>query len=285
MSSKRVRFASVGTVPQQSGAKVEAMEHCSIEFRAVGDREQQESVAPGPGHAGRGRGRLLVAYAIVALVALTAIAAIIVLSSGSDSAPRGNPHINLESGITNGVSPDSRAGIKPPELEEQGLRKAARAAGCELRLRLPDEGHQHIPARAPEPGYNTNPPTSGNHVDEQQADGAYRETPPPASVVHSLEHGRLAIQYQPDLPERAQLELIGLFDTMYGGTLVFPNPDMPYMVAATTWTNLLGCHSYRRVLTFPAIEYFGKATWGRFGGEPVIGLTPGIPTPQGHISP
>lgn len=78
------------------------------------------------------------------------------------------------------------------------------------------------------------PPTSGDHVEEQQANDAYRETPPPVSVVHSLEHGRLATQYRPDLPEQAQLELIGLFDTMYGGTLLFPNPDMPYMVSATT---------------------------------------------------
>jgi hypothetical protein len=38
--------------------------------------------------------------------------------------------------------------------------------------------------------------------------------------VHSLEDSRLAIQYRLDLPEQAQLELIGLFDTLYGGTLM-----------------------------------------------------------------
>ncbi|HET8815044.1 MAG TPA: DUF3105 domain-containing protein [Solirubrobacterales bacterium] len=213
-------------------------------------------------------------------MSLIAIAGIIVLSSGSDSAARGNPHINLDSGITNGIAPDSRAGIEPPELEEQGLQKAARAADCELRLRLRDEGRDHIPPSAPEPRYKTTPPTSGDHIEEQQADGAYRETPPPASVVHSLEHGRLAIQYQPDLPERAQLELIGLFGTMYGGTLLFPNPDMPYMVAATTWTNLLGCRSYQGAISLAALKAFGETTWGRFGSESVIGLTPAIPTPR-----
>ncbi|HEX5990155.1 MAG TPA: DUF3105 domain-containing protein [Solirubrobacterales bacterium] len=213
-------------------------------------------------------------------MALIAIVAIIALSSGSDSAARGNPHINLESGITNGIAPDSRVGIEPPAFEEQNLQAAARAADCELQLRLPEEGDEHIPAGAPEPRYKTNPPTSGDHVDEQQADGAYRETPPPASVVHSLEHGRLAIQYRPDLPEEAQLELLGLFDTMYGGTLVFPNPDMPYLVAATTWTNLLGCRSYHQTMTLGAIELFGRATWGKFGGEPVLGLSPANATPK-----
>jgi hypothetical protein len=213
-------------------------------------------------------------------VALIAIVAIFVLSSGSDSAAHGNPHINLDSGITNGITPDSRVGIEPPELEDQIPQEAVQSAGCELRLHLPDEGHEHVSASAPEPRYRTKPPTSGDHVDEQQADGAYRETPPPASVVHSLEHGRLAIQYRPDLPEQAQLELIGLFDTMYGGTLLFPNPDMPYMVAATTWTNLVGCRSHHGAMTFVSIEAFGKATWGRFGGEPMIGLKPTTPTPR-----
>jgi len=227
----------------------------------------------------RGRKRLLAAYVIVALVAIIAIVAIIVLSSGPDSAARGNPHINLDSGITNGIAPDSRVGIEPPAFEKQNLQAAAQAAGCELRLRLPEEGDEHIPASAPEPSYKTNPPTSGDHVEEQQADGAYRETPPPVSVVHSLEHGRLTIQYRPDLPERAQLELIGLFDTMYGGTLLFPNPDMPYMVAATTWTNLMGCRSYRQAVTLAAIKAIGSSTWGKFGGEQVIGLEPTAPTP------
>ena len=244
------------------------------------DQEEQESTGSVLGHlAQKGRGRLLATYAIVGLVALIAIASIIFLSSGSDTAAHGNPHINLESGITNGIVPDSRVGIEPPGLAKQSLQKAAKAADCELRLRLPDEGRDHIPSSAPEPRYKTKPPTSGDHLAEQQADGAYRETPPPGSVVHSLEHGRLAIQYRSDLPERAQLELIGLFDTMHGGTILFPNPDMPYMVAATTWTNLLGCRYHHQATTLAAIEAFGRNTWGRFGGEPVIGLNPTTPTP------
>lgn len=243
-------------------------------------QEEQKSTGSGSGQpAEKGRGRLLAAYAIVALVALIAIVAIVVLSSGTDSAARGSPHINLDSGITNGIAPDSRAGVEPPELEDQNLQKAARAAGCELQLRLPDEGHEHIPAGAPEPQYRTKPPTSGDHVDEQQADGAYRETPPPVSVVHSLEHGRLAIQYSLTLPERAQRELIDLYGTIYGGVILFPNGQMPYEVAATSWTNLLGCQHYKGAATLRAILSFGRATWGRYGGESVTALPPAAPTP------
>ena len=72
----------------------------------------------------------------------------------------------------------------------------------------------------------------------------------------------MEIQYSPDLPEKDQLALKGLYDTMYGATLLFPNDNMPYEVAATTWTNLLGCPNYKGAITLDAIRAFGKATWG-----------------------
>jgi hypothetical protein len=229
--------------------------------------------------ADRGRGRLIAAYAVVGVLCLAALGGILLLSSGPTSESIGDPHVNPMSGSINGVPPDSRSGTEPPELAAPGLRQAARAAGCVLRLHLPDEGHRHISPAAPEPDYRTIPPTSGNHVDEQQADGAYRTTPRQAAVVHSLEHGRLAIEYQPDLPEQDQLELVGLFDSIYGGTLLFPNPQMPYAVAAVAWTNLLGCRDYAGPDTLIALRAFGKATWGKFGGEPLTGLPPSGPTP------
>jgi uncharacterized protein DUF3105 len=98
-------------------------------------------------------------------------------------------------------------------------------------------------------------------------------------LVHSLEHGRLQIQYSPDLPESAQLELIGLYDTMYGASLLFPNENMPYEVAATTWTNLIGCNEYKGAITLDAIRDFGKVTWGKYGGEPVDAFPHNGPTP------
>ena len=51
----------------------------------------------------------------------------------------------------------------------------------------------------------------------------------------------MEIQYSPELPEEDQLALKGVYETMYGGTLLFPNDNMDYEVAATTWTNLIGC--------------------------------------------
>jgi Protein of unknown function (DUF3105) len=250
------------------------------------EKRRRERVEAEGSDAGSSRNRLIIGYAIAAVVVLAIAIVVFVLASGGDSDKKGDAHINLNASIgsTNGVEPDSRAGTAPAAAKVTSLAAAAKAAGCDLRLHLKDEGHEHIPVGSPTPNYRTNPPTSGAHVEPpyQQADGAYRETPEEIDYVHSLEHGRMEIQYSPDLPEEDQLALKGLYDTMYGATLLFPNEKMPYEVAATTWTNLLGCPTYEGAATLDAIRAFGKATWGKYGGEPAeyfpfTGPTPAQP--------
>jgi hypothetical protein len=240
-------------------------------------REQRQSK-----RAKAGQRRLLGAYiaaGAIGLAVLVGIGAVIASSLGEEDT--GLAHIEQGSGSTNALSPDAREGVAPPPVKVSDLKKAARQAGCELRLEVRDEGKTHIPVSAGTPDYETNPPTSGNHVvpPYQQADGAYSEPVDEINIVHALEHGRMAIQYSPDLSEDAQLELKGLYDKMYGGTLLFPNPEMDYAVAATTWTNLLGCDEYRGPMTLDAIRAFGKRTWGRYGGEPVNAFGLKGPTP------
>lgn len=242
-------------------------------------RQERES-----GQAKGDKRRLLAVYGIAGLIGLLVVAGIVALiaSSGGDGGG-GAAHINQGSGSTNGVKPDERGGTAPPEVKVADLKQAAKQAGCALRLQLKDEGHTHIAPTAAAPDYKTNPPTSGSHAEApyQEADGAYSEMPGEIFIVHSLEHGRIQIQYSPDLPEEDQLALKGLYDTMYGGTLLFPNENMDYEVAATAWTNLLGCPKYKGAITLDAIRDFGKATWGRYGGEgagAVKGPTPVAPT-------
>jgi hypothetical protein len=249
------------------------------------EKRRQERIEGEEADAGSNRNRLIVGYAVASTVILAAaVLVFVLLGSGSgDSGPKGDAHINLNASIgsTNGIEPDNRAGTAPPPLKVADLAAAAKKAGCDLRLKLPDEGHEHIPVGSPPPDYKTNPPTSGAHVEPpyQQADGAYTEMPAEIDFVHSLEHGRMEIQYSPDLAKADQLALKGLYDTMYGATLLFPNEEMPYKVAATTWTNLLGCPTYKGAITLDAIRDFGKATWGKYGGEPVEAFPFTGPTP------
>jgi hypothetical protein len=255
-----------------------------------GEREREklreERIEAEKREARGGSSRLILAYAIGSTVVLAiAILVFILATGGSDSSgAKGDAHINvnLAMGSTNGVKPDEREGIPPPPPKVTNLQQAAKQAGCKLELHLEDEGHEHIPKGSPEPKYKTSPPTSGNHVEPpyQQADGAWAEEPEPIDYVHSLEHGRLEIQYAPKLPNKEQLELKGLYDTMYGATLLFPNKNMPYEVAATTWTNLIGCPEYKGSITLDAIRAFGKETWGKYGGESAFAFKFTGPTPS-----
>ncbi|HEX3174405.1 MAG TPA: DUF3105 domain-containing protein [Solirubrobacterales bacterium] len=239
-------------------------------------REERESA-----QAKSGKRRLVTVYAIAAVIGLAVVGGIVAVVASSGGSSGGESHINQASGSTNGIEPDEREGTAPPAVATVKLQEAAKKADCTLRLGLKDEGHTHISPTAQTPDYKTSPPTSGNHAEApyQQADGAYAEMPGEIFIVHSLEHGRLEIQYSPDLPEEDQLALKGLYDTMYGGALLFPNENMDYEVAATAWTNLIGCGEYKGAATLDAIRAFGRETWGKYGGEPVNAFALKGPTP------
>ncbi|HSS04006.1 MAG TPA: DUF3105 domain-containing protein [Solirubrobacterales bacterium] len=239
-------------------------------------RQERES-----GQAKADKRRLVAVYGVAAVIGLVVVIGVISLIASAGGGGSGESHINQASGSTNGVKPDERSGTTAPKAKVTNLKQAAKQAGCTLRLHLRDEGHTHIAPTATTPDYKTSPPTSGNHVEApyQQADGAYSEMPGEIFFVHSLEHGRMEIQYSPDLAEEDQLALKGLYETMYGGTLLFPNENMDYEVAATTWTNLMGCSEYKGAITLDAIRDFGRATWGRYGGEPANAFSLKGPTP------
>lgn len=205
--------------------------------------------------------------------------------SGGDGSAKA--HINEKTGAVNGAIPDERVGIKPPPDKQAGATAAAKAAGCYLLKDVPPKGEEEIAPGTPTPKYSSDPPTSGPHFGppHQQADGAYLVTPEAAATVASLDHGRMTIQYAPDLPEEIQLELKGLFDTMYGGTLLFPNSTMNYAVAATTWGHVLGCTGYDKAETLNAIRAFGKETWGKYGEVPVKKFPVEGPTPANPEEP
>lgn len=233
--------------------------------------------------AGSERRRLVAGYTVAGLIGLVVLVGIVIaVASSVGTNDGGKGHINLGSGSTNGIEPDVREGPEPPPAKVTDLKEAARKAGCELRLELSDEGASHLPATATEPPYGTNPPTSGNHAEPpyQEADGAYSEPVKPLYYLHSIEHGRMAIMYGPDLADSDQEALKGLYETMYGGTLLFPNEKMPYEVAAVTWTNLIGCDEYKGAITLDAIRAFGKETWDKYGNEPANLFNLRGPTPR-----
>jgi hypothetical protein len=193
------------------------------------------------------RRRLVLGYIVAGLLTLAVLGGLFaVITGGSeDGGPKpGCEEARIEpdsGGSFNGLDPDCRA-------------LAAKAAGCELRENLEEEGATHVP-NSTDVAYETNPPTSGDHNPTYVADGAYLtplRTNPKASAnelnirnfVHSLEHGRVELQYSSDLPDDEQLALKGVFDEDPNGMLMFPNDDMPAAVAVTAWSQLLTCPEY-----------------------------------------
>jgi uncharacterized protein DUF3105 len=224
------------------------------------ERLRAERLAAQSKGTGGERRRLLLGYVLAGLLgAAVIVGLIVVISSSGNGSGDGNfdacanGHFQLQSG-TPPAQPDDktaseadcREGTPPPPIQIGDLEASAKAAGCDLRLDLPDEGNSHIQPTDPTPKYGTNPPTSGNHATSpyQAADGAYIDFPDPKFTTHSLEHGRIDYQYSPKLPEDEQLAIKGVFDESPDGTLLFPNPQMPYAVAATAWTNMVGCKDY-----------------------------------------
>lgn len=216
-------------------------------------------------------------------VAAALVVAVLMISGCGDSSDGSgdSAHINDESGSTHELIPDERTGPTPPPVKIKDIEEAAEVARCFfLRGIGPKQGKRVSQGTKPA-DYQTNPPVSGPYVEPpyQQADGAYMNMPDKIDQLGALDHGRMTIQYAPDLAEKSQLELKGLYDTMYGGTLFFPNDEMNFAVAATTWGNLIGCTVYDTQTTLDAVRAFGKATWGKYGSQPVKSFPFEGPTP------
>ena len=132
-----------------------------------------------------------------------------------------------------------------PEQVIGDVKEAAKAAGCKLEHPA-IEGAQHEERDFTEADYKTNPPTSGNHFPTWSEDGVYPtgSTPPLGELVHTLEHGRIDVQYKPGTPAETVDQLNALLAETNDGyhMLLFENQtNMDAQVAATAWGHSLTC--------------------------------------------
>jgi hypothetical protein len=168
------------------------------------------------------------------LAAIAVVAVVLIVSSGG-----GN-----EGGDPTKVSATD---VKLPKAAEPDLDKAAKAAGCTV-ANPPDEGRSHEDKTFTAADYKTNPPTSGNHFPNWAQDGIYTEKTVPqlGMLVHTLEHGRIDVQYKPGTSPQIIKQLEAFLDESDGGRhmLLFPNTtNMDAQIAATAWDHSLTCPS------------------------------------------
>jgi hypothetical protein len=158
------------------------------------------------------------------------------------------------------ATPTATASVEAlPKVKIRTLTAAAKAAGCTI-SNPPVLGATHDTREFTEADYNSNPPTSGEHFPEWYEDGIYAPgtTPNLGMLVHTLEHGRIDLQYKPGTPPETVTRLETLVDELDSGyhMLLFENgTDMPYAVAATAWGHLLGCPTMNDKV-FDAIRAF-----------------------------
>lgn len=135
-----------------------------------------------------------------------------------------------------------------PEQRTSDLDEAADRAGCEV-INARYEGKNHEDREFKASDFKTNPPTSGTHTPVWAEDGVYEadSLPPLGQLVHTLEHGRIDVQYKDGTPQQTVRKLEALLKENNDGyhMLLFPNPTgMKYQVAATAWTHILGCERF-----------------------------------------
>ena len=195
------------------------------------EREQAERKA-----AGRRRRLQYVFGGLLALAAVAGIVAVVALGvgGGGDGGEPGSPSDPSE----------AAADVKLPEQKTGDVKAAAEAAGCEL-ANPEIEGSTHEDKEFKASDYKTNPPTSGNHNPDWYEDGIYNagDTPKLGMLVHTLEHGRIDLQYKegtsPD--DVAKLEAF-LAETDGYHMLLFQNATgMDAAVAATAWGHSVTC--------------------------------------------
>ena len=174
-------------------------------------------------------------------------------STGADAGPRDRVHDLL---------PEN--GSFPAPERVGSVHEGARSAGCELES-FAAKSNLHIASPDQDVRYRSDPPTSGRHHPVPADDNAYAISPDVRRIVHTLEHGRVVIWFDSDLPREARAALKAFYrDDSHHMLLVPDTTDMPYAVAATAWNRkpgrygtgrLLGCRDYNDDV-FTALDAF-----------------------------
>ena len=116
----------------------------------------------------------------------------------------------------------------------------------------------HVLGGATEPGYTTDPPTSGPHTPGALPQGVLTQPLSRPAQVGALEAGDVLLQYR-DLSDKERNDLAQL---VADKVVVAPNPDLPARVVATAWLNKQTCTS----VDAAALRGFVRAHAGRGPG-------------------
>ena len=194
------------------------------------ERERAEAKA-----ASRGKRLRVVGGVLLGLAAVAAVVVAVMASGGGGG----------DDGEQEAAAPSDAAVAELPRQQTSDMQEAAKAAGCTL-TNPEYEGAGHADKDFKPSDYKTNPPTSGTHNPVWYQDGVYEpgDVPDLGMLVHTLEHGRINVQYAPGTPAGTVSQLEALLAEQSDGyhMLLYENTTgMDAQVAATAWTHSLTC--------------------------------------------
>jgi Protein of unknown function (DUF3105) len=217
-----------------------------LHFAAVSSRQEEkqrrreERQARERAEKAKAARRQRLQYALGGLAGIAAIAVGVAIAAGAVGGDDGG-------GGDGGAAAPSAGEVQLPQQQIGELEAAADAACCKLR-NPKIQGAQHEDREFTADDYETNPPSSGNHNPDWYDDGVYApgDVPRLGMLVHTLEHGRIDVQYKPGTPAETVAQLEALLAEQEDGyhMLLFENTTgMQSQVAAAAWGHTLECPS------------------------------------------
>jgi uncharacterized protein DUF3105 len=103
----------------------------------------------------------------------------------------------------------------------------AEAGGVCRIQKFPSQGSNHVPPAKLPKGfkYNSFPATTGPHHPQTLVFGEYTEPVAQRNLLHNQEHGGVAVQYGPEVPEDVVRRLTDWYRTDPRGLILAPLPD------------------------------------------------------------
>ena len=244
------------------------------------ERLRQQRIAAQRREAQSGQRRLVLGYTVAGLLAAAVVVGIIVVIA-SGSSDGGSCTGDLPAEAARRHPRRIRGHVRGRARRSRGDRASCGRAGAARRrpqgwptaicdsISLTRETSTFRPTSRPQ-STTTNPPTSGDH--DPVSAGGWRvrrgtPDPPPLRRTRSSTGGSRS-STAPISPRRTSSRSRGCSTRTRRGCCSFRTPTCHTTVAATAWTNMLGCDRYEGAATLDAIRAFRDTLRGQ-GPQPV----------------